>query len=209
MIDLLVPESFNGPPNYFSQKALIEGKNNFLGECHLELIYATLVAWGMHRVGKNGPKMPEFDDFKKSIKNNKTVLKELQDKRIEVLSFCEFMEIMNKLNALCFGENGISASITKAKVVSSSKTLAHILPNLVPPIDRQYTARFFDFNGTNLSRKQEIELFNTVMCVMFLLYKDKQILNKVKPICEYKHFSLPLLFDRIIIDSILRNEKNN
>ena len=37
----------------------------------------------------------------------------------------------------------IRASTSETQIVAGSKTLHHVLPDLIPPIDRQYTFRFF------------------------------------------------------------------
>jgi hypothetical protein len=37
----------------------------------------------------------------------------------------------------------IRASTSETQIVAGSKTLYHVLPDLIPPIDRQYTFRFF------------------------------------------------------------------
>jgi hypothetical protein len=39
--------------------------------------------------------------------------------------------------------SNLQVSISDATIVAHSKTLAHLLPDLFPPIDRQYTIRFF------------------------------------------------------------------
>jgi NTP pyrophosphatase (non-canonical NTP hydrolase) len=42
----------------------------------------------------------------------------------------------------------------KAKLVASSKALHHVLPELIPPIDRWYTARFFSWHGPEMQTAQ-------------------------------------------------------
>lgn len=37
----------------------------------------------------------------------------------------------------------IRASTSDTQIVAGTKTLHHVLPDLIPPIDRQYTFRFF------------------------------------------------------------------
>lgn len=46
--------SFLGPSLYFSQEALKACQTDFLGERHIEMVYATLASWGMHRTGTGG-----------------------------------------------------------------------------------------------------------------------------------------------------------
>jgi hypothetical protein len=37
----------------------------------------------------------------------------------------------------------LKLSVSEATIVVNSKALFHVLPQLIPPIDRQYTVRFF------------------------------------------------------------------
>ena len=199
-------ESFAGPSSYFSQEALKACKNDFLGERHIEMVYATLVSWGMHRSGKGGAKMPKFSEYKESIVRNRVQLDALKGKHIERLTRNEFEEISGLLKKLCFGENGSVGSCTKSRIVSSSKTLAHILPDLVPPIDRQYTASFFGYNKNNISFRQEKELFDRVMHIIYELYQTKDIVECAKKLINDPLLTLPKLFDNVLI--ALQNEKN-
>ncbi len=205
-MNFILPESFKGPALHFSIQALLECKRNFLSERHIEMVYATLVAWGMHRSGKGGAKMPDYQDFKRSVVENKETLCELKNIRIECIrSERSFEKILKKLEELCFKEGGLYASKTKARVVSSSKALAHILPNLVPPIDREYTACFFGYNKQSLSLKKEKELFNEVMLNLYRLFKDPIVVYSSKRLISNRFSSnlpLPKLFDYTIIDIV-------
>lgn len=193
-------ESFEGPSLYFSMEALKSCRKDFFGERHIEMVYATLVAWGMHRTGKGGAKMPEYTIFKESLFRNKAQIEALKDKRIEQLSNNDFKAILIKLKDLCFGENGIIGSTTKSRIVSSSKMLAHILPDLVPPIDRQYTATFFGYDKYNLSIGNEKKLFEDTMSTLYALYQDGEIVKSAHNyIISNPSVSLPKLFDNIII----------
>jgi len=61
-------EKFRGPSLYFHRRTVgMIGSSNF--ELYLEFIYATLAAWGMHRIGQveQGPIMQSFDVFKNSV----------------------------------------------------------------------------------------------------------------------------------------------
>ena len=73
---LNIAKLFGEPAMYFHQKALEWQQNDFLGDRHLEYIYATLLAWGMQRPGARGATMPAFNDFKDSIS---AVKKQLQE----------------------------------------------------------------------------------------------------------------------------------
>ena len=82
----------------------------------------------------------EFDDFKRSIATQRAKLKEFTSLRIDSCPDEQYINYLEDLKGIYYG---LKVSISDATIVAHSKTLAHILPNLIPPIDRQYTIRFF------------------------------------------------------------------
>ena len=69
-LSLDVLKEFGGPSVYFHIQAIKEQEINFLSDRHIEMIYATLASWGMHRMGdpeETKAKMVEFDIFKQSL----------------------------------------------------------------------------------------------------------------------------------------------
>jgi hypothetical protein len=142
-MSLKVLNEFGGPSIYFHIQAIKEQKNDFLSNRHIEMIYATLASWGMHRMGdpaNTKAKMVEFDQFYNSIINSKDKLVKLIDFRMDGVLNDEYREIFLLLEPIY---KTLRVSISNATIVAHSKVLAHILPNLLPPIDRQYTIRFF------------------------------------------------------------------
>jgi hypothetical protein len=125
---------FRGPSLYFHRKSLENRNRASLGR-RLEYIYATLAAWGMHRMGSKGSKMVHFDTFQTSV------LK-LKDNITEVSRFtpAEMNETKwREVEAIFMGIRVMSSATT---IVGNSKVMAHLIPNIVPPIDREYTLRF-------------------------------------------------------------------
>ena len=94
----------------------------------------------MHRMGATSTKMVEFSEFKMSVLENRTILEKLKSKSMARLSTSGYAEMLNSLDTAF---KSLKVSKSKAMIVAHAKTLAHILPNLIPPIDRQYTIRFF------------------------------------------------------------------
>lgn len=141
-LSLEVVKEFGGPSVYFHVQAILEQQEHFLSDRHLEMIYATLSSWGMHRMGnqKNKTKMVEFSDFKESIISQQEIFTQLVSLRMET---CTAEEYQSYLGFLENTYQSLKVSISEATIVAHSKTIAHILPNLIPPIDRQYTIRFF------------------------------------------------------------------
>ncbi|MBO5817450.1 MAG: hypothetical protein J6R26_05855 [Paludibacteraceae bacterium] len=197
---ILSPEyKIEGPALYFHQMALAYQATDFLSERHIEYVYATLVAWGMHRMGPTGAKMPNFEVFQKSILDQKATLIELQGKRIEEINADEIDSVIEKLCEIC---SSIAGSKSQSHLVSGSKTLAHILPNLVCPMDRQYTYRFFETK----SKDTEIDIFKYVMCSMWKFYQNPIHVKSIKPLLgQTFNENFPKIFDNLIIEYIKEN----
>ena len=153
----------------------------------------------MHRMGPNGAKMPDYDIFKSSILDSKIkkALEELKDKRIEDITADEIDSIIQKLSEICFSVKG---SDSNSHLVSGSKILAHILPNLACPMDRQYTCTFF---GVNLNSKNEQTIFKEVIRQMWEFYQDSNHIRLLKPILGKPfNMSFPKIFDNLIINYV-------
>src|SRR4030042_2290014 len=69
--------TFRGPSLYFHLRALETRESDEITK-HLEYVYATLSAWGMHRMGSGGSKMQTFDLFKRSIEQLHDKIKKAQ-----------------------------------------------------------------------------------------------------------------------------------
>lgn len=195
--------SFLGPSLYFSQEALKACQTDFLGERHIEMVYATLASWGMHRTGTGGAKMPEYNVFRDSILRNRKTLINLRNKRIERLSNTDLKNVIQQVEDLCLSRNGIQATTTGSKLVSSSKTLAHILPDLVPPIDREYTVTYF-YGNKNLSDKRSKDLLHIMLKLVHEVFQQKNLLHLA---LAYQNscgiiVPLPKIIDNVIIDIV-------
>ncbi|MBN1463075.1 MAG: hypothetical protein JXQ69_06410 [Paludibacteraceae bacterium] len=196
-------DDFGFPSQYFHIRAIDELNKDFLSESHIEMIYATLVSWGMHRMGKTKTKLVSYDSFKKSICKNRKELHDLKLFRIENLSLEEYERLIPRLSDICFN---LRVSDSKSSLVANSKTLAHILPNLVPPIDRNYTVKFFfnkdlSKNPYQYKYKEESEIFKLV------LEKTFEFIVLIKNNMDIKldnetRTSYPKLFDNSIIGFI-------
>jgi len=211
-LSLKVLKEFGGPSVYFHVQAINEQEANFLSDRHIEMIYATLASWGMHRMGdpeETKAKMVEFDDFKHSISTQRKELEQFITLRMDSSTAEEYEEYIENLKEIYFG---LRVSISDATIVAYSKALAHILPNLVPPIDRQYTIRFFTqdnknfFNETGKYRMinlpkdvaPQFDDFKKYACRMKALFNccDRQLLTIQK---TSFNTSYPKIIDNLIM----------
>ena len=118
----------------------------------------------------------------------------LKNLKIENLSKQDLAQVIILITELIFGANGIKGSATKSLLVAGSKVLAHILPDLIPPIDNKYTSKFFNFSLTNKL------LLEVVLTALWEVYQDKKVCsNAITYNKTYPYVSLPKLFDNVII----------
>ena len=188
-------EAFGGPSIYFHQRALTEGRKKLLSDKHLEMIYATLAAWGMHRMGKTHTKMVSFEIFKKSVYSVKADLEKLRHVSLEDHEAVSD-QLLSELTDICFR---LQVSVSKSRVVGNSKALAHILPALAPPIDRQYTIRFFcdklqNFQDIEEERRLYAHILRKCHEFCLIIRKDPTIL-----IDSQFNSSLPKIFDNLVM----------
>jgi hypothetical protein len=127
-------QTFFGPSLHFHRRALQSWKADDLEPC-LELIYATLTSWGMHRMGKGGSKMKSLEEFAGSIL---PLVPQIQQAR--AFTPANMREEDWQLLRSIFVATEVMASQTK--IVGNSKVMAHLMPNIIPPIDREYTLKF-------------------------------------------------------------------
>jgi hypothetical protein len=138
---------FTGPSVYFYERTVgmvrqaASLRDLAKNDLFYDYVYATLTAWGMHRMGERVPtKLTAFPIFQTAVRR---FLEDVDDLRLT--SICELSDqerapITSRLAKLV-DTPGISAS--GAPLVANSKTLHFLLPDLVPPIDRTYTCRLF------------------------------------------------------------------
>lgn len=127
-------EIFRGPSLYFHRRSL-ETRSDPISQTHLECIYATLASWGMHRMGRGGSKMRPFEEFRKSVEAVQPEIRAAQR-----LDYRRMRETDWGILERIFRSIKIMASRTS--LVGHSKVMAHMAPNIVPPIDREYTLRY-------------------------------------------------------------------
>jgi hypothetical protein len=107
----------------------------------IELAYATLASWGMHRMGERvATKLTEYPVFRDAVRALIEPAAALSNRRITELSDEDLGIVVGQL-AVLVERSGISAS--GSPLVANAKMLHFLLPDLVPPIDRTYTGRFF------------------------------------------------------------------
>ena len=132
-------EPFGGPSVYFHLRTLEAARAQDFGR-FVEYAYAMLASWGMHRMGVGGSKMRKFEEFQSSLQIVWPAALLLQPKTPSMLGVADW-----SLLKTIFCEIRCMASGTS--LVGNSKVMAHLLPNLIPPVDREYTLKFLFGHG--------------------------------------------------------------
>jgi hypothetical protein len=100
-------------------------------------------------MGKGGSKMQSFDIFRRSIESFQARLAEAQRFDFREMSYQKWAllkEIFQGLNVMASGTS----------LVGNSKVMHHMLPNIVPPIDREYTLWYL-LGNTNIKNDLDYE----------------------------------------------------
>jgi hypothetical protein len=139
-------EAFSGPSLYFHLRAIERRRQHqevrpLLDDTQfLEYAYAVLPAWGMHRMGAQATKVGDFTQITTELREAAPALEQLWPLRITNLSP---QEAGNAAATAWEVIDHIKVSTSRTQIVAGSKMLHHLLPDLIPPIDRRYTFRFF------------------------------------------------------------------
>jgi len=139
-------QAFPGPSLYFHLRAIERRREHDTvrslldDSLFLEYIYAVLPAWGMHRMGPQTAKVGDFAQIITALRETSPELQQLWPLHITTLSENESREAATIAWDVIAR---IKVSTSRTQIVAGSKFLHHILPDLVPPIDRQYTFMFF------------------------------------------------------------------
>jgi hypothetical protein len=127
----------SGPDLYFYKKIFNLRANfpdieSFLkNEYNCEILYACLTSWDMN---SRGAKMKYFDGFKETLINCIEHFKKLEnlDRQIKP-------NVIELLPSLALTYESLNLMQTNSKLVSNSKILHYLFPNILMPIDRENT----------------------------------------------------------------------
>ena len=143
---------FTGPSLYFHFKTLSLLREHtalsdlFKDHRFFESLYATLTAWGLHRMGASDTKLVDFRVMVDSFRRLEQQIRNLSPLTIWQLDSEQADGVSKTIWDVI---SGLSVGTGKTRIVAGSKALHHVLPELVPPVDREYTIHFF-FHSKNL-----------------------------------------------------------
>jgi len=143
-------EVFSGPSLYFHVRALERRRQAssaavlLKDERFLEYVYAVLPSWGMHRMGNQAAKVPDFEEFTRSLQACRSEIEMLWALDITAIEDATVRQVGHQLWSII---GRLRASTSASRLVSGSKTLHHVLPDLMPPIDRSRDKDFTHLPG--------------------------------------------------------------
>lgn len=178
----------------YEDNKVINVKKNSYEDNFIELLWATLDAWNMN---SRGAQLVDINDFKTNLNNCANDIESLKKYSIEDLSEKndKAEKIFNQLKNLF--EN-LKLTNTKTKLVTFSKTMHFLLPNLIVPIDRKYTLKFFELNININNAKYEFSLFKNIESAFGVFASEVNLddfVNNKSQWCKYK----TKIIDNIII----------
>ena len=118
-------------------------------------VWKTLDAWDMN---KQGAKLISREEFYSRFRKHKDLVVGLEQYSVAQLGEPDVIDRIWRAISLL----GLSA--TGTQVVAGAKALHHLLPNLLPPIDRSFTWKFFKVHdgGFNGKEQELIKLAKTL-----------------------------------------------
>ena len=137
---------FSGPSVYFHVKALnalwshAAAVDALEDDDFFDYMYATLPPLGLHRMGPRKAKLVEIDELKNSFHAQCERIEALEHLRIVNIHVRDVGDVARSIWEILLG---LKVGIGETRLVANSKALHHVLPGLVPPIDRNYTLMFF------------------------------------------------------------------
>jgi hypothetical protein len=115
----------------------------------IEALRRTLYAWG---IGKRGTTLASVERLRHTLAEHRPRLEELEHLALENLTAGEVSAVTDRVFGLIGSLDIVSAD---AKIVAGTKTLHHLLPDLVPPMDRAWTGAFFKWSTIDVQYRQE------------------------------------------------------
>lgn len=110
-------------------------------------LHSTLRSWG---IGKRASRLAPITEFARVLRSHEPQLRPLNSLSIQDPD----LDIDMAIDHLWRFIDTTKIVENRAKVVAATKTLHHLLPDLVPPMDREWTGRFFEWSLNDFQGRQ-------------------------------------------------------
>ena len=118
-------------------RILRSSRSDISSDDFIEQIYEMLVAFKMN---SRGAKLAELPDFKKAIKKHADTIQSLAKVKLEKVKATDDA-FTDTIGTLFCNLDGLTQ--TRSTLVTFSKTMHFLLPDLFMPIDRKFTLQFY------------------------------------------------------------------
>ena len=172
-------DTFAGPSVYFHNRTLEIRKKcvtvleTLQCDEFFDFLYATLTSWGMHRMGPGNTKLGDIEELKDSFRSQAEPLHQLENLAITNIDSAQVPQVADSLWRIL---SQLRVSIATAQIVANSKALHHLLPSLVPPIDRSYTYNFF-YNRNMLTMQESSAFREMYLQFHWLACANKEVIK--------------------------------
>jgi hypothetical protein len=161
---------------------------------YFEYLYATLATWGMD---SRGAKLKGFESFVRGIRSNREQIVNLSTYTLDSLVEQDEDSVMRVISNIWQVILAIGVAQGKSQLVAGSKTLHHLLPDLVPPIDRRYTLKFF-FDRTNIANAKS-DFAGVFINYLYIFEVAEETIRKIVGEANPLNSSVTKVIDNAII----------
>ena len=186
------------PENYLYRKIASYKFIDKFSDEFLELLYVTLsVEFKNQKLGK----LKDFSIFAESIKKHQENFKELSPLKLRDLDEWDWEECREILEDLFSDLELVNG---KSSVIAFSKVLHFMLPNLIVPIDRKNTMRFFYGKKYSCfkSLENQYQTFWNLETVFSEFVKRNKVSQYIDDTCN---LNIPKILDNAIIGKLLQD----
>jgi hypothetical protein len=127
----------------------------------VESLYETLKAWG---IGSRRSRLHPLQQFHAALLAAAPNVAALETLRVDA----EALDVDNTVEALWKIIDTFKVVENDAQLVAGTKTLHHVLPDLVPSMDREYTQQFFRWHNPQFQYGQR-KCFETAYAALILV----------------------------------------
>lgn len=186
------------PENYLYRKITSYKFIDKFSDEFLELLYVTL---SMEFENQKLGKLKDFSIFAESIKKHQEDFKELSPLKLRDLDEWDWEECREIFEDLFTDLELVNG---KSSVIAFSKVLHFMLPNLIVPIDRKNTMRFFYGKKYSCfkSLENQYQTFWNLETVFSEFVKRNKVSQYIDDTCN---LNIPKILDNAIIGKLLQD----
>ena len=119
----------------------------------LSHLLVTLNEWGMN---KRGSKLVPYGEFISKFRLHKDFITSFDQNQISELDWRTSENLWELIHELKISESG-------SQLVAGTKAIHHLLPELLPPMDRGYTKPFFRYHNSQFQGKNQESAFKFII----------------------------------------------